>query len=62
MNNNICLNCAYFIQECDFNGICCKDDIYTTISPQDTQCEDFILDKDNNIYEDYYDNALKNNI
>ena len=45
MNNyNICKQCTYFIQECDNNAICCKDESYQSVKPNQYACNDFTQD------------------
>ena len=68
ISNNTCSECSYFIEECDNCGLCCKNDEYTSVKPEQPACLDFCgdnsefdtieeyinnMEDDNNLYDDY---------
>lgn len=50
---DICGKCSFYIEECDKQGICTKDNNYINTDKKQQACEDFIYNNNKDQIDDY---------
>ena len=49
----ICEKCVFYIEECDKQGICTKDNNYISVDREKESCNDFVISGNEDEIDDY---------